>query len=665
MSAVQWFFPTEVNCFVVGIRNTIEFLFPCDNPGKSNYGGDYDWPGGGRINPNMGGWGEHGEQRFIHRIHLRNNGAIYWNVDSVNRGYQGTEADVTYTYTDDNISSGSGTGHNLHTGFATATPSAGGWLSFECRNRGKLKVNMSDAAPYVGDATEDYGWYPGNNVELKNWVNDLYEDAEAGYPWLWRVAMGHDDETFMAPIQPKAADGTRYTIPTQTSSTTKNVVFQMPEWEGGMWAQQEWSGTDINDISKYVGGGSAGLHIRMGERAGDLVHEAFTSYGGPTGISSGLTAQAAKRARFPEYFSAFYHADAADGNSGKTRLGVASSTTEGASADDLNDDFEARGWVLSRYEHSGTAGLRTHSGFGRWNMDNTVDATELYSGKAWHSEQFAVQMNDFAYYGSVDGTLAAADCAVGILLDPDKPYLKYSVTGLPSGLSFDPDNRVIHGAVDAATATASTTVTYTATDFFNNSTSVTFTWTAYGSSTAEHEDVIAAAAAAAAAAATAAALAAAVAAAEAARDAACVVSTAAAVAAAEAVRDAACVVSTAAAVAAEETAEQAACVISTAAAVAAAEAARDAACVVSTASAVAAEEAAEQATCAAAAAALVASQADAARAAAALENVLAIKGSGIRRTRKLSEDLLDTDELTDSLRLLGTPPDSLSTRRDA
>ena len=709
MSAVQWFFPTEVNFFEYGGKDTIELLFPCDNPGKSNYGGDYDWPGGGRINPNMGGWGEHGAQRFIHRIHLRNNGAIYWSVDDTNRGHQGTAADVTYTYDAADLNSGSGTGHVLHTGFATATPSAGGWISVECRNRKKLKVNMSDAAPYAGDATEDYGWYPGNYAEVVSWVNDLYDDSEGDTPYLWRVAMGHDDETHMAPIQLKDAAGARYSIPSydagvsaanaQANSNPTNcldlidgstdpmtdvnprfdtkydgvgqgsqdgiVYFQMPEWEGGMWAQQEWSGSDINDISKYVGGGSQGLHVRMGERAGDLVHEAFTSYGGPTGTSSGLTAPAAKRARFPESFNSYTDTDPSDGNYGQTRIKVASSGTAGTNGDDLNDDFEERGWVIMRYEHSGTAGLRTHSGFGRWNMDNTVDATELYSGKAWHSEQFAVQMNDFAYYGSVDGTLAAADCAVGILLDPDKPYLKYSVTGLPSGLSFDPDNRVIHGAVDAATATASTTVTYTATDFFNNSTSVTFTWTAYGSSTAEHEDVIAAAAAAAAAAATAAALAAAVAAAEAARDAACVVSTAAAVAAAEAVRDAACVVSTAAAVAAEETAEQAACVISTAAAVAAAEAARDAACVVSTASAVAAEEAAEQATCAAAAAALVASQADAARAAAALENVLAIKGSGIRRTRKLSEDLLDTDELTDSLRLLGESPDSLSTRRNA
>ena len=613
MSAVQWFFPTEVNYFDYGGRDTIEFLFPCNNPGKSNYGGDYDWPGGGRINPNMGGWGEHGEQRFIHRLHFRDNGAVYWNVDNVNRGYQGTAADVTYTYADDNLSSGSSGGHNLHTGFATATPSAGGWISVECRNRKKLKVNMSDAAPYAGDATEDYGWYPGNYAEEVSRVNDLYDDSEGDTPYLWRVAMGHDDETFMAPIQPKNADGTRYTIPTQTSSVTKNVVVQMPEWEGGMWAQQEWSGADIDAADKYVGGGSQGLHVRMGERAGDLIHEAFTSYGGPTGLSSGLTAQAAKRARVPEYFSAYTDTDPSHGNYGKVRLVVASSGTTGQTGDDLNDDFEARGWVIMRYEHSGSAGLRTHSGFGRWNMDNTVDAVEQYSASEWQSSQFAVQMNDLGQYAIADGTLAAADCAVAIVLDPDKPYLKYSMSGLPSGLEFDPENRVIHGAVDAAEATASTTVTYTATDFFNNSTSVTFTWTAYGSTTAEHEDVIAAAAASAAAAATAAAL---------------------------------------------------------AAAVAAAEAARDAACVISTATAVAAEEAAERATCAATAAALVASQAAAAAQETVAENdeearvAMINRGSGIRRTRDLSTDLVTPDKYLDVELLTSDDPKAIPNAAD-
>ena len=553
MSAVQWFFPTEVNGFVYGTRNTIEFLFPCDNPGKSNYGGDYDWPGGGRINPNMGGWGEHGAQRFIHRIHIRSNGAVYWAVDDTNRGYQGTAADVTYTYEDDDLNSGSASGHSLHTGFATSTPSAGGWLSFECRNRKKLKVNMSDAAPYAGDATEDYGWYPGNYAEVASWVNDLYGDSEAGTPWLWRVAMGHDDETHMAPIQLKDAAGARYSIPSYdagvsaanaiANSNPTNcldlidgstapmtdvnprfdtkydgadqgahdgvVYFQMPEWEGGMWAQQEWSGADIDAADKYTGSGSAGLHVRMGERAGDLIHEAFTSYGGPTGLSSGLTAQAAKRARFPEYFSAYTDPDPSDGKYGKVRLVVASSGTAGTTGDDLNDDFEARGWVIMRYEHSGTAGLRTHSGFGRWNMDNTVDATEMYSGSTWQSSQFAAQMNDLGQYAIADGTLAAADCAVAIVLEPDKPYLKYSMTGLPTGLSFDPENRVIHGILPTASSSANTTVTYKATDFFDNTTSITFTLTAVGNQDANHSDAVAAAAAAAAAAVAAAAAAAA------------------------------------------------------------------------------------------------------------------------------------------------------------
>ena len=95
------------------------------------------------------------------------------------------------------------------------------------------------------------------------------------------------------------------------------------------------------------------------------------------------------------------------------------------------------------------------------------------------------------------------------MLDPDKPYLKYSMTGLPTGLSFDPENRVIHGILPTASSSANTTVTYKATDFFDNTTSITFTLTAVGNQDANHSDAVAAAAAAAAAAVAAAAAAAA------------------------------------------------------------------------------------------------------------------------------------------------------------
>ena len=692
MAVHQWFFPTDVNHIEVtegaSTRKVIEFIFPTTDPGEGNF----EWPSGGKINPNFAGWGEHGGDRYINRVWVMNKGTIYWAID---------DDASPGSYVEGTLDSGTPGGASLHTDFASdGTASSGhGYIGFQVRNSNFLVCNLSDSGSYVGDSSEPYQLYPGNFQSGKNWVNDLHCVATTN-AYEYKVILGTDTEAFMAPIQPKDGNGDRYTIPTQTSSTTKNVVVQMPEWEGGMWAHQEWEMESDSRVDKTGpgGGGLRTITMKPELTPQNLVHEAFTDYGPPQGGLAGYAD--GNRNRFPEELSISY-TDSYGDDYGAVALKFAKSDTAAESNQDLNAAFEARGWVLARYDEDG-ASARPSTGDSntvRFDMNSGEDATEAYE---WRDTQWDALTTRLAYDAVNSGTVDGTDFKWGILLDPEKPYLKYSMSGLPSGLEFDPSNRVIHGAVDAADATASTTVTYTATDFFNNSTSVTFTWTAYGATTAEHEDVIAAAAAAAAAAATAAALAAAVAAAEAARDAACVVSTAAAVAAAEAAKDAACVVSTAAAVAAaeaardaacvvstaaavaaaeaakdaacvistaaavaaEEAAEQAACVVSTAAAVAAAEAARDAACVVSTAAAVAVEEAAERASCAAAAAALAATLAAAdaledakARAADELANAFALQGSGLRRTRDLSEDLADHLEYVDPLLLIGAMPD--------
>ena len=187
---------------------------------------------------------------------------------------------------------------------------------------------------------------------------------------------------------------------------------------------------------------------------------------------------------------------------------------ESGSNEDLNDAFEERGWVLGWYAYRGGTGRtsRFKSGCGRWQMDATVDASERYGPvRTWHSSRYQTICNSFGKYASDDGGNVNLDCgdtsevgvrpsdlAMGILLDPDKPYLRYSMTGLPTGLEFDPENRVIHGILPTASSSVNTTVTYKATDFLNNTTSLTFTLTAVGNQDANHVDAAAAAAAAAA-----------------------------------------------------------------------------------------------------------------------------------------------------------------------
>ena len=583
----QWFFPTQVNHFMYGSHKTIEFLFPVANPGSA-YSGHYDWPSGGRINPNFGGWGEHGEQRYIHRLHIRHNGAVYWAVDNNahSNSTAGLSSDVPWTYDAADLNSGSGTGHVLHSDWQSegGYSDALGYISITVRGRMPITINMSDADPYSGDATEDYGWYPGNYSDVAAWVNDLYGDSEKHYPYMWHVALGCDDETFMAPIQMKNTDGTRYSIPSYDANVSSAnaiansnptncldlidgstdpmtdvnprfdtkydgvgqgdhdgmVYFKMPEWEGGMWAHQEFSGTDVNDISKYQSGNSGGLHVRFFNEVPDgnstqrdggysgtmnhypepdlLIHEAFTDYGAPAGrggvrsTAAGGPGVAVKRARFMMAVS--WYANGPSDREGMGQLTFSGPTVSGESGsnEDLNDAFEERGWVLGWYAYRGGTGRtsRFKSGCGRWQMDATVDASERYGrSRDWHGGRYQTICNSFAKYASNDGGNVNLDCgdtsevgvrpsdlAMGILLDPDKPYLRYSMTGLPTGLEFDPENRVIHGILPTASSSVNTTVTYKATDFLNNTTSLTFTLTAVGNQDANHVDGVAAAAAA-------------------------------------------------------------------------------------------------------------------------------------------------------------------------
>ena len=303
-----------------------------------------------------------------------------------------------------------------------------------------------------------------------------------------------------------------------------------------MWAHQEFSGTDINDISKYQSGNSGGLHVRLKNDPPDgnstqqdggysgtmtsypepdlLIHESFTDYGAPAGgggvrsSASGGSGVAVKRARFMMAVS--WYANGPADREGQTKISIQGPSASGpnASNEDLNADFEARGWVLGWYAYRGGTGRsgRNKSACGRWQMDATQDATEPYGRRRdWHSSRYQTICESFANYASNDGSNGDLDCgdtsevglrpsdlAMGFLLDPDKPWLKYSMSGLPTGLQFDPENRVIHGILPTASASANTTVTYKATDFLNNTTSITFTLTAVGYSDANHVDAKAA-----------------------------------------------------------------------------------------------------------------------------------------------------------------------------
>ena len=534
---VQHFYPTDVNHFEVTegsrTRKVIEFLFPCDDPGFSYDGGKFAHPGGGRINRNWGGWGEHGEDRYMHRIWVLNKGAIYWNVDNVNRGGNGQAGDVTWTYTENALDSGSAGGHELHSDFesqgvASDTPA---WIGFALLDNQYLTCELSSAGAYVGDSSEHYQWYPGNHSSVASWVNALYDNAWKANPELWHVTLfmsnNAANNATLAPIQLKNAAGARYSIPSYdagvsaanaiANSNPTNcldlidgstdpmtdvnprfdtkydgagqgshdgvVYFQMPEWEGGMWAYQEWRGSsDVASLSQDNSGDVRSVTVTFNTTGNTLIHDAFT---GPEHYEVG--ANTASRIRFPYSVTVYYGTSsdyAAYYGLTKLRLHDGNPADASESNNDLSAAWEANGWLYVL--HDSGANDSAHMKI----PIRGQDSGEQYEWLPPDGDYRGIVGNG-AYY-SASSSSSSSEFGVALSLNYGTPYLTYSMTGLPTGLSFDPENRVIHGVLPTASASANTTVTYTARDFLDNVSSITFTLTAVGYSDANHVDAKAA-----------------------------------------------------------------------------------------------------------------------------------------------------------------------------
>jgi hypothetical protein len=398
--ATQYFLPSAVAFAVVGSKNTITLTFPrTDHTTR-----------GGKIDTAFAG----GETRYLHQISINHSG-------------------VAGLWIDNNDDAGDALpgGADLTTAFE-----ARGGIEIWMDGDEVLRFGIDD-----NDTSEPYWWYPDAYVTVKNWVNANYGSPQTVDKFTAAFSIPDGD---VAPIAP--------TIATQSALPSTAVDIQLPAFTGGMWREQIWEPENDSQVTVNTTATRGNVYLRPLPQIENLIHEAFTDYGG--------------RKRILAQCGVYDGTD----RYGRCDVRIQGDHDTDASAEDLSSDFENNGFIRMQFETAAVSGLVIFPMEGA-----TGDGTDPYiwaqSLLARRDEVAAFSLLCHTGAGSVaDGT----DFKVAMLLREDEVYHIYEVTGLPAGLFFDAATRKIGGTTAAVESTS--TVTYKATDFKNTTTTMTFSF---------------------------------------------------------------------------------------------------------------------------------------------------------------------------------------------
>lgn len=277
----------------------------------------YGNPGGGRLHRYIGGWAQHGEDRWMGVLCLRSSGWVRWwpwgpDPDTTSGQHPNTydswwadsggsvnddsEVDYTgFTYDTKGVQSD---GHPVSTNFAGASP---GTISVRMVNEWRLRFSaptnasgelMNGSSPSV---TGGYNWKPSDYDHVQDWIDDVWDDSLAwDDAWRWSVVLARNcaDDVSKC-IDPDTGEPMTMAVDNPktmyTAEKGKAFYIKLPDWDGGTPCHQWIRNYDIygsdasrnGTVVRYSTGNSAGCHMKPAIRVENVIHPAFCQGGAP------------------------------------------------------------------------------------------------------------------------------------------------------------------------------------------------------------------------------------------------------------------------------------------------------------------------------------------------------------------------------------------------